>query len=148
MACAACAPALNWRSVALGDTQAWLPCKADRAERDVQLAGQTVRLEIVGCEAEGALFAASRLQVPAGADKNAIQADWYRASMTSLGDGARAQAAPSLAADGQGRGPDGRALQARFLWQVGTQDIVLLAVYAPAIRPDMTEPFLVDLKLK
>ena len=151
IAALACSPALNWRSTPLGETSVLLPCKPDRAQRPVQLGAQSLTMEVVGCEAAGALFAASRMDVPAGMDRQAVLANWHAAAMTSLGDKEKSQVvvAPGarLATTGLGKGPGGRDLQARFLWQVGSREIVLLAVYAPRIADEMTEPFLVDLKL-
>ena len=59
---AACTPALNWRTVQLGQLHTILPCKPDTATRPVPLAGQTVSMEMAGCEAAGALFTISRVR--------------------------------------------------------------------------------------
>ena len=55
----ACTPALNWRQVQLQDLKARLPCKADTATRPVPLAATPLDLQMMGCEADGALFAIS-----------------------------------------------------------------------------------------
>ena len=147
-----CSPALNWREVPLGGAKVMLPCKPDRAQRPVPLGVQPMTMEMVGCEADGALFAASRVEVPQ-AEQAATLARWYSASMNSLGEIAQSQAGPppwkgrSLAATGQGKAPDGSVVQARFLWQAGSRELILLAVYAPRVTTEMTEPFLIDLKL-
>ncbi|SIR57255.1 hypothetical protein [Pseudacidovorax sp. RU35E] len=61
-ALAACSPVFNWRDVPLGDgLLALLPCKPDRAQRDVDLAGRTVSLEMAGCAAGDATFAVARM---------------------------------------------------------------------------------------
>ena len=152
LAVSGCSPALNWREVPLGSAKVMLPCKPDRAQRPVLLGTQQWTMEMVGCEADGALFAASRVEVPPAAQADTL-ARWYSASMARLGDTAQSQAEPpplqgrSLAAMGQGRAQDGSAMQARFLWQAGSHDLILLAVYAPRIATAMTEPFLIDLKL-
>ncbi len=54
----ACSPVFNWREVGLGDSglTALLPCKPDRATRDVGLGGDQVALQMAGCEAGGATF--------------------------------------------------------------------------------------------
>lgn len=148
-----CSPALNWREVPLGSAKVMLPCKPDRAQRPVQLGAKQMNMEMVGCEAAGALFAASRVEIPP-AEQQATLENWYRASMASLGDAMQSQAAApppkgkSLAATGQGKARDGSAMQAHFLWQTGSHEVILLAVYAPRIGNDMTEPFLIDLKLQ
>jgi hypothetical protein len=62
---AACSPTLNWREVQLdtAGVQALLPCKPDHAVREVQLAGATHSMEMLGCEAAGATFTVAVLQV-------------------------------------------------------------------------------------
>jgi hypothetical protein len=66
-ALAACTPAFNWREVSLdqGGVTALLPCKPDRGERAVQLAGQAAQMSMAGCESGGAMFTISIVQVPA-----------------------------------------------------------------------------------
>ncbi|MBC7919343.1 MAG: hypothetical protein H7Y28_16190 [Rhodoferax sp.] len=147
----ACSPALNWRAVPVGATTVLLPCKPDKAQRPVQMGSQTLTIDIAGCEAAGALFAVSRIEMPAGMDSQALLAQWHAAAMASLGDKEKSQAqvvpGATLAATGLGKRPDGSDLQARFLWQVGAREIVLLAVYAPHITEAMAEPFLTGLQL-
>ncbi|WP_295523010.1 hypothetical protein [uncultured Pseudacidovorax sp.] len=59
---AACNPVFNWRDVPLGDgLLVLLPCKPDRAQRDVDLAGQAVGLDMAGCAAGDATFAVARM---------------------------------------------------------------------------------------
>ena len=56
---AACSPALNWRSVPLEPLglTASLPCKPERIERSIVLAGAPVQLHMAGCAADGATVA-------------------------------------------------------------------------------------------
>lgn len=58
-ALAACSPALEWRSLPLPDLamEASLPCKPERAERSVDLAGQPAQMVMRSCEAAGVTFA-------------------------------------------------------------------------------------------
>ena len=51
-----CSPTLNWRETRFdgADLTAMLPCKPDRAERTVPLAGRDAPLRMQGCEAGGA----------------------------------------------------------------------------------------------
>ena len=64
----ACSPALDWRTVELEGLRTVLPCKPDRAARDVVLGELPVRMSMAGCEAQGALFAISQVAVPVGTD--------------------------------------------------------------------------------
>jgi len=58
VATTACSPVFNWREVGLGDSglAALLPCKPDRATRNVVFDGDDVTLQMAGCEAGGATF--------------------------------------------------------------------------------------------
>ena len=146
----ACNPTLNWRRVPLGDMAVTLPCKPDHTQRSLPWGGQALEMEMVGCEADGALFAASRIHLPPGADPSQLQAQWQAASLQQM----KAQGVPKLepltthvpamasqqiAADGQGS--DGKALQARLAWVVSGGDLYHLAVYAARVSPEMAEPF-------
>lgn len=148
---AACSPALNWRSVALGDGTVSLPCKPDRAQRTVALGASPTPMEMVGCEADGALFAVSRVALASAADASRVQAQWQAASLLQMRSqseptaneasraGSKALSLRVLSAVGQ-RG-DGQPVQARLAWVVVGHDLFHLAVYAPVIAPDMSEPF-------
>lgn len=150
LALAACSPALNWRSVPLGETSVTLPCKPDRGQRPVQLGEYALNMEMVGCEADGALFAVSRVRVPDGVAPGVLQAQWQSASLQQM----RAQAPPEWEAhvagskslpvrvwQAQGRQADGQAVQAKLAWVGIGGDLVHLAVYAPRLTPELTEAF-------
>ncbi|MBS7806278.1 hypothetical protein [Variovorax sp. PCZ-1] len=72
-----CTPAFNWREVGFDQAgvTALLPCKPDRGSRAVQLAGQAMQMSMAGCEAGGAMFTVSLVEVPANALLQAIQED-------------------------------------------------------------------------
>ena len=60
---AACNPVFNWRDVPLGDGLLMLlPCKPDRAQREVDLSGQAASLDMAGCTAGDATFAVARME--------------------------------------------------------------------------------------
>ena len=150
LALAACSPALNWRSVALGDVGVTLPCKPDRGQRSVQLGEHTVNMEMVGCEADGALFAASRVRVPDGVAPGVLQAQWQTASLQQMRAPALPESVPHLAGSkslsvpvmtAQGHQANGQAVQANLAWVRIGGDLVHLAVYAPRLTPEMTQAF-------
>jgi len=64
-ALAACSPTLDWRSVALPDTQlvTELPCKPGRFQRDVTVAGMRLKLFMLSCEAGGVTYGVSTAEV-------------------------------------------------------------------------------------
>lgn len=87
---AACSPALNWRVARLdgAPVQALLPCKPERAEREVAMLGPDeppATLRMMSCDSAGLTFAVSAVRVP---EDNANPADlmdrWQRATWASL----------------------------------------------------------------
>ena len=72
----ACTPAFNWREVGFDQAgvTALLPCKPDRGTRAVQLGGQSVQMNMAGCESGGAMFAVSLVEAPAAAAPSVVQA--------------------------------------------------------------------------
>lgn len=127
------------------------------------LGAQNRAMEMVGCEASGALYAVSQVRVADARDIAATQTAWRQAMLSnfqaislhaqpfqlakSRAVGHPAGVEPLANATGtgleilavQGKGPDGRVLQARWLWIANGLDIYLVAVYAPTLGPDMLE---------
>ncbi len=73
---AACTPAFNWRYVGFDGTPvaALLPCKPDRGERTVTLAGAPRQMVMAGCEAGGATFTVAVVNAQDLAQVGAVQA--------------------------------------------------------------------------
>jgi hypothetical protein len=117
----------------------------------VPLGTAAISMDMVGCEADGALFAVSRVALSGTTDTALLQTQWQQASLLQM----RAQGVPeaeevrSLAPGGRalrvlhllGQRPDDSAVQARLAWVVVGSDLFHLAVYAPPGAPDTTEPF-------
>lgn len=151
---AACSPSLNWREVQLGRLGALLPCKPDSASRAVVLSGQTLSMDMAGCEASGTLFAVSRVQaadaVQAGALLRALRQASFdnvhmRAAhpMANTGD---AQTSFDLLVDGQR--PDGSPLQVRFKWLQAGAEVYQLAAYAEHLTPELTDNLVNESRLR
>lgn len=152
---AACSPALNWREVHLGDAglKLMLPCKPDRASRRMEMAGGEVELQMVGCEAGGALFSVSAVDLGDAARAADVQLHWQQAMLAAMQapasaqtvayslKGADARPAP-LRLGAQGRRPDGSAVQAQAVWFVRGTQLYHAAVYAERLSSDAVDPFL------
>ena len=82
-----CSPALNWREArfATAPLRVLLPCKPDKATRDVDMGGQTLALEMQGCAASGMTFAVSHVVVPDVARAAPLLEGWRRAVLSHLG---------------------------------------------------------------
>lgn len=160
MTVAACSPALNWREVRMDKAplRVLLPCKPDRAEREVDMGGRRVALQMLGCDADGATFAVSHAHVPRADTPVAAQLldGWKQAVLTHV-QATDVHARPwtlpggwtapqSLRLQAQGRRADGSAvtLQAAWFASVDTTGIHLFhaVMFAPRPRADVGETFL------
>ncbi|MDZ7939019.1 MAG: hypothetical protein U5M53_12360 [Rhodoferax sp.] len=158
MTLCACSPALNWRTVGLGSLRFSLPCKPDQAQRDVPLGGTSRALEMRGCEADGALFAISRVVLDRPEEAAELVQAWRTAALAAL------QAAPAAVEDvaaphhrklpdvqavawlrAKGREPQGSEVQAQLGWLVVGREVFHLAVYAPHLVPSAVAPLMTDI---
>ncbi|MES2583778.1 MAG: hypothetical protein V4627_13745 [Pseudomonadota bacterium] len=158
---AACSPALNWREVPLQGLVALLPCKPDHAERKLQLGAVAVTMRMSGCEAAGALYAISHVQVADPAQLMATRDAWRQASLAGMQATtvSMPSSQPATPATGKaktalnpekldGKRPDGSTVQAQLLWMTQGLDIYHVAVYGPKLRPEMTELLFSELSLR
>lgn len=102
VAAAGCSPTFNWREARVGDDGliAMLPCKPDRATRELPLGSDKVAVQMAGCEAGGATFAIAYARAASPAQAEAWMQAWRAATRAQLAAGAQAEAvkaAPSMA---------------------------------------------------
>jgi hypothetical protein len=150
----ACSPALDWRTVELEGLRTVLPCKPDRAARDVVLGELPVRMSMAGCEAQGALFAISQVAVPAGTDAADLEQAWRSAALAQMQAShreiltlaQRPQSPTVRLTRAIGLRPDGSPVQASLAWITHKGSVYHLAVYAKALDATLTEPLLGDLQ--
>jgi hypothetical protein len=125
----ACSPALNWRSVRLDDAalRLMLPCKPEQASRSVDWGQGPVNLSLTGCEADGATFAVSHMQVDDPSQAGAVLAQWRQAVLARLQAPAADADTPytpagalalpqSLRSRIQGRNAQGQPVYLQGLW--------------------------------
>jgi hypothetical protein len=122
-ALAACSPALDWREVRIGETVvvAIFPCKPDRFERKLELAGNAVTMRLLSCSADDTTFALSQVELADPAAVAPALAALRAAVAANLGASAPqptawqpAGATPNAQAARivlEGRLPDGAAVQ-------------------------------------
>lgn len=156
---AACQPTHNWRLVRHegAPVEALLPCKPERAQREVPLLGpdqgpQT--LHMMGCDVAGRTFALAALQVGPASEPQALEQRWVQATWATLRQpvppgaqvplGWTVQAVPhagSLAHRWRGPALDhrGQPLQAELQWWAGAGWLVQAAVYAPQTDPELAQ---------
>lgn len=122
-ALAACSPALDWREVRPEGSglQLLMPCRPDRHERSVPLAGQPVRLALAVCSAGDQTFAIGHADVADPARVGAALDALREAAAANVG-AAQGTAAPYVVPGAtphprsqrvllQGRRPDGQPVQ-------------------------------------
>jgi hypothetical protein len=114
----ACAPELNWRDVRVEPSESALaglwPCKPDREQRTVPLAGQSVVMTMQSCTAGGAVFAVSAVRL---GDPAAV-----RSSLSALAQGFHHNLGVASVAEAQPFAPVGATPQPEAgLWILQVQ---------------------------
>lgn len=151
-----CTPALNWRAVNLDGISTWLPCKPDRAQRELEIGGQKIQMEMMGCEAQGVMYAVSHARVPNASESQAVTVAWQNASFKQMLAGTPQQTVfqtrGEKSATGQffkltGARSNGQVLEAQLAWLVFGNEIYHLAMYAQAISSEQADPFFSEVKI-
>ncbi|RZL63290.1 MAG: hypothetical protein EOP81_13275 [Variovorax sp.] len=95
----ACSPTFNWREVPIGGTDlvALLPCKAERASRELPLGGEQVAVEMAGCETGGATFAVAHAAARSTTQAEAWLVAWRAATRAQLAEAPAVESAGTLA---------------------------------------------------
>lgn len=159
---AACTPTFNWRTVQAdgGAVQALMPCKPDRAEREVPLGGPPAQMHMMSCDTGGLTFAVAWVDAGDAARAAPALAAWRRATLAAvradpaLADAAaaawpavlaRADAVQGLAA--QGTDHRGQAIAVRAVHAAQGSRLVHAAIYGPSIPPEAAATFFEGLQL-
>ena len=140
-----CSPELNWRTEHVGELSTLLPCKPDRATRPILLNGQTVEMEMAGCEVAGTLFTISRIDAGDAAKAQALLSPLRRASLESIHATAvhampnSGDAHSSLDVRADGSNPGGKAVQTRLKWLLRGNVIFQVAAYGQQLQTQVDE---------
>jgi len=159
---ASCSPDLNWRQTGFDGTnlKADLPCKPDKATRQVPLGGLPVDLQVAGCESGSAMVAVMTAALPPGSDANAVMLGWQQAVLNNMQatDPQRQAWMPSrmlvLPAaqriSAQGQRNDGQAVAAQAVWGAFVEGdhvrLVHAAVYDRQVSPALADTLFESLK--
>ena len=156
---AACNPTFNWRDVRPEDTRLSLlmPCKPDKAQRTVSMAGQPVELNLLSCDAGGVTFAVALADVKDASKAAVALAQWQSATLANM------KAAPAtpggafkltgLASGGvlvkaTGQRANGQAISSQAAYFVQGSQVFQAVMYADKITPDVAETFFSGLKFE
>ena len=156
----ACSPGLNWRQVRAdaAPLSMLLPCKPDRAQKTVPLGGKPTVLSMVGCEAEGATFALSVVDIGDASQTAPVLAQWQALSLSHMRGtapvqtpiqiaGASAQPAP-VRVVAQGQQADGRKVEGQAVYFARGSQLFQAVVYAPRMPPEAADTFFASLKFQ
>lgn len=152
---ASCSPDMNWRQTGFDGTnfKADLPCKPDKAVRQVPLGGLPVDLQVAGCESGSAMVAVMTAALPSGADANAVLQGWQQATLANMQATepqsqawAPARLLPLPAAQrltAQGRRNDGQPVAMQAVWGAFVERdhvrLVHAAVYDRQVSPALAD---------
>lgn len=154
----ACSPALNWRDVRLDPTPivALLPCKPERAARDVSMGNQTLSLKLVACDAGDAKFAVAYADTRDADKTGPLLASWRTVTLANMRATAPAdvpvniKGVAALSAKGvlaSGVRPDGSAVVLQAVWFASGTHIFQASIYSDAARPPVAETYFSGLRL-
>lgn len=158
---AACTPTFNWREVPVEATglRAMFPCKPDKVERRSQFApGREIVLHAMGCEAGGASYAILHGDVGSAAELAGALSQWKRASLATIHftldneqpwqpAGALALNGSALVRTSAARAEGGEVQMQSAYFAHGTE-VFQVMVYAPRLKPEMTESFFAGLRFE
>lgn len=151
-----CTPPLNWREVQVDRLLVFLPCKPDRAQKSVQLENSNVPIEMAGCEADGALFAASHIRAERADQVDSLVQAWQAASFANM----RAVNPVALTVENptpelrvrqwtaSGTRASGETVQARMAWWISGVDVYHVAVYSEKLSTEQTDTLFSQAKIQ
>ena len=155
----ACSPALDWREFQPEGSGlvASFPCKPDRHARNIDLAVQRVRMELLVCEAGEARFALGYFDVAEPARVSQALIELRRLAAGNLGakvDAALPAAVPGMTPNDHalrlrldGRQPDGSVLQEQAVLFTKGLRIYQATVLGRQVSPDAADTFFAALRL-
>lgn len=156
---AACNPTLNWRDVRPDDTRLSLlmPCKPDKAQRTVPMAGQPVELNLLSCDAGGVTFAVALADVKDASKAAFALAQWQSATLANMraapatSGGAfklTGLASGAVMVKATGQRANGQPISSQAAYFAQGSKVFQAVMYADKIAPDMADTFFSSLKFE
>ena len=143
-----------------------LPCKPDKGSKSVPLGGKATQLNMVGCEASGAVFAIASADIGDAQKASGVLALWEQATLVNMKalplagtaaggtttvplkvPGAAAMPAPVLIT-ARGMRPDSSAVDSQAAYFAHGSQVFQAVIYADRISPEVAEAFFSGLKLQ
>ncbi|WP_341910133.1 hypothetical protein [Polaromonas sp. YR568] len=162
LAVGGCSPAFNWREVRPDATRLalLLPCKPDKAQKQVPLGGQATTLSMQGCDAGDATFAVAVATLPNAAGAAEVLTQWQAATLANMkaapgssrttvlrvsGVNAPAQA---VLVSAQGKRPDGATVQGQAAYFADGAQVFQVVMYADKVNAEAAETFFSSLRFE
>ena len=154
----ACNPTFNWRDVRFENARLALlmPCKPDKAQRSVTMAGQQTELHLLSCDAGGVTFAVLVADVKEAAKTTAVLVQWQSATLTNikapptLGIALKLPGLTSgaLMVKATGQRANGQAVSSQAAYFAQGSQVFQAVMYADKIAPSVAETFFSGLKFE
>ena len=154
----ACNPTFNWRDVRPDGTRVavLMPCKPDKAQRTVPMAGQPTALNLLSCDAGGVTFAVSVADVKDAAKTAAVLVQWQSATLTNIKAPPALGIAiklPGLTSGGvmvkaTGQRANGQAVSSHAAYFAQGSQVFQAVIYADKIAPSVAETFFSGIKFE
>ena len=154
----ACNPTFNWRDVRPDGTRLSLlmPCKPDKAQKTVPLAGQPTELMLLSCDAGGATFAVAVTDVKEAARVPATLAQWQSAALANIKATPETPVAYKLTGlsggaamvKATGQRANGQVVSSQTAYFSHGSQVFQAVMYADKIAPDVADTFFSGLKFE
>ena len=154
----ACNPTFNWRDVRPDGTRVavLMPCKPDKAQRTVPMAGQPTALSLLSCDAGGVTFAVSVADVKDAAKTAAVLVQWQSATLTNIKAPPALGIAiklPGLTSGGvmvkaTGQRANAQAVSSHAAYFAQGSQVFQAVIYADKITPSVAETFFSGIKFE
>ena len=154
----ACNPTFNWRDVRPDGTRVavLMPCKPDKAQRTVHMAGQPTALNLLSCDADGVTFAVSVADVKDAAKTAAVLVQWQSATLTNikapptLGIALKLPGLTSgaLMVKATGQRANGQAVSSQAAYFAQGSQVFQAVMYGDQIAPGVAETFFSGIKFE
>lgn len=160
LALIACSPTLNWREVRPEGTalSLLLPCKPDKAEKQVPLGGKPTALRMLGCDAGGLTFAISAADVGDAAQVPVILLAWQQLTLANMNAAkadstqalklAGAPSAPAVWVKANGQRADGAPVVGHAAYFAQGATVFQAVIYGADVKPDVAETYFSGMKFE
>jgi hypothetical protein len=157
---AACSPTFNWREVRVepGGLVAMLPCKPDKGNRTVPMAGRDVKLEALSCDTGGATFALLSADMQDAARAGEVLAQWKAATLANLHSKSAQDIAfrppgaanlpQSLQVVASGQRADGSKVESHAAYFARGSRVFQAVIYADRLKPEAADTFFSGLRVE